>query len=308
MVTPSHAQFEPRSVTTREEGGVPQGELHDRGRRRIFLEAFLVAAGGLLLLIPYYRLPVTNADEGIIALGAERILRGQVPYRDFFTELGPASFYLHALIFKLASIDLMSLRLTAWLLGGATSGLLYVLARKILRPWWAVAATAAFPLVCYPLVYRVSHHWWGIAFHILTVLALGASLDPAPGAKGGSRVTWCGLAGTLAGVTLLSMQTTGFWAIFMGLVFLMCEPWLTARNVETKIHYPLPCHLQPGFKFLGYRKGQRARAWIVRQRIGDMESGEVAFASRKRWFKQIARIDRALSLACADNCVHFVDE
>lgn len=33
------------------------------------------------------------------------------------------------------------------------------------------------------------------------------------------------------------------------------QAWLTARNVETKIHYPLPCHLQPGFKFLGYRKG-----------------------------------------------------
>ena len=31
--------------------------------------------------------------------------------------------------------------------------------------------------------------------------------------------------------------------------------WLTEREVETKIHYPVPLHLQPGFKALGYHEG-----------------------------------------------------
>ncbi len=30
---------------------------------------------------------------------------------------------------------------------------------------------------------------------------------------------------------------------------------LEARGVQVGIHYPLPCHLQPGFQFLGYRAG-----------------------------------------------------
>ncbi len=30
---------------------------------------------------------------------------------------------------------------------------------------------------------------------------------------------------------------------------------LEARGIQTGIHYPLPCHLQPGFQFLGYREG-----------------------------------------------------
>ena len=30
---------------------------------------------------------------------------------------------------------------------------------------------------------------------------------------------------------------------------------LDAVGIQTGIHYPLPCHLQPGFQFLGYREG-----------------------------------------------------
>jgi dTDP-4-amino-4,6-dideoxygalactose transaminase len=30
---------------------------------------------------------------------------------------------------------------------------------------------------------------------------------------------------------------------------------LEARGIQTGIHYPLPCHMQPGFQFLGYREG-----------------------------------------------------
>jgi dTDP-4-amino-4,6-dideoxygalactose transaminase len=30
---------------------------------------------------------------------------------------------------------------------------------------------------------------------------------------------------------------------------------LQAQGVETGIHYPIPCHLQPAFKYLGYREG-----------------------------------------------------
>ena len=31
--------------------------------------------------------------------------------------------------------------------------------------------------------------------------------------------------------------------------------YLTEKGIEAKIHYPVPCHLQPGMKRLGYKKG-----------------------------------------------------
>ena len=206
---------------------VPEGQPPVR---RVWLEAAGVVAVSLISLIPHFHLPIVDPDEGILACGAERILRGQVPYRDFFSELGPASFYLHALIFKLGSINIVSLRLTAWLLGGALTGLLYILARKILRPPWAVATAAIFPLVCYPLAYRVSHHWWANFFLLLAVLALSAGLAREPGEKSESRLRWCALAGALAGATLLTMQSKGFWAILMGLLFLWTEHWFSGSG------------------------------------------------------------------------------
>ena len=36
--------------------------------------------------------------------------------------------------------------------------------------------------------------------------------------------------------------------------------WLLSHDIEAKVHYPIPLHLQPGFSFLGYRLGQFPRA------------------------------------------------
>jgi dTDP-4-amino-4,6-dideoxygalactose transaminase len=42
---------------------------------------------------------------------------------------------------------------------------------------------------------------------------------------------------------------------------------LEARGIQTGIHYPLPCHLQPGFQFLGYREGDFPVAEKLSQEI-----------------------------------------
>jgi dTDP-4-amino-4,6-dideoxygalactose transaminase len=42
---------------------------------------------------------------------------------------------------------------------------------------------------------------------------------------------------------------------------------LEHRGIQTGIHYPLPCHLQPAFKFLGYRSGDFPQAERLSQEI-----------------------------------------
>ena len=42
---------------------------------------------------------------------------------------------------------------------------------------------------------------------------------------------------------------------------------LVARGIETGIHYPIPCHLQPAYKFLGYQVGDFPQAEKLCQEI-----------------------------------------
>jgi dTDP-4-amino-4,6-dideoxygalactose transaminase len=42
---------------------------------------------------------------------------------------------------------------------------------------------------------------------------------------------------------------------------------LAARGIETGIHYPIPCHLQPGYKFLGYQAGDFPQSEKLCQQI-----------------------------------------
>jgi len=191
-------------------------------RRRTLGIALATFAGSLLLLIPFYHLPLSETDEGLIAVGAERILNGQIPFRDFFSELGPASFYFQAVIFKMAGINVTSLRVVAWLLGGAITALIFLIARRIVSNSLALLAASIFPLICYPSAYRVSHHWWANLFLLLTVLVLAGSI---PRESSDRRRSSLLVAGMVAGMTLLAMQSLGFWTILMATVFLSIEPW-----------------------------------------------------------------------------------
>lgn len=197
--------------------------MHLVSQRRILVEALGAAAAGLAFLLAYYHLPISDADEGIIVTGAERILRGEIPYRDFFSELGPASFYLQALIFELSAVSLTAVRFPAWLLGGAISGLLYFLARRIMPATGAGLATSIFVLICYPVAYNLSHHWWGNLFLILTILCLAPRTQPVPLAEPHRNRIRLLMAGALAAATLLAMQPKGVWAILASVVYLLLE-------------------------------------------------------------------------------------
>src|SRR5215468_4326951 len=58
----------------------------------------------------FYRYTLLIGDEGIILQGAQRILAGQVLYRDFFSFLTPGSYYWVALFFKLFGSSILVAR------------------------------------------------------------------------------------------------------------------------------------------------------------------------------------------------------
>jgi hypothetical protein len=55
--------------------------------------------------LPMMKSPLSPYDEGVILVGAERVLKGQVPYKDFLTVYGPGQVYTLAALFKIFGIS-----------------------------------------------------------------------------------------------------------------------------------------------------------------------------------------------------------
>src|SRR5258708_2881513 len=73
----------------------------------------LVALIAALSCAPFLRTVFSLSDEGMLLLGAERMLHGDRLYADFFEFLPPGGFVLTATWFKLAGVSLCSARLLA---------------------------------------------------------------------------------------------------------------------------------------------------------------------------------------------------
>src|SRR5580692_11140810 len=79
-------------------------------QRRLRSAATVFAVSFLLLLTGMSVRP-SMYDEGITVTGAMRVLGGQLPHRDFYTNYGPAHFYILAGLFKLFGESLLVERL-----------------------------------------------------------------------------------------------------------------------------------------------------------------------------------------------------
>jgi hypothetical protein len=92
---------------------------------------FLIFVICLAYLCLFLRYSTLEPDEGIVLQGAERILHGEVPYRDFFSFYTPGSFYFIALLFRIFGDSFAVARLSIAFSGAACSVVTYLLARRV---------------------------------------------------------------------------------------------------------------------------------------------------------------------------------
>jgi len=71
----------------------------------------IVFLGALLFQLAVWRRSIGIYDESLELYCAEHALRGEVPYRDFWTMYGPAQFYVLALIFKVLGVSAVAGRI-----------------------------------------------------------------------------------------------------------------------------------------------------------------------------------------------------
>ena len=116
--------------------------------------ALALVAATLALHAPLLRLDLRRGDEGYLAYGVERVLDGELIYRDFVRTYPPGTYYLFAGLFTVSESDLVTTRVVelAWL--ALLVALTFWVARGLARRWIA-AFTALIPLLLFPPPHKV---------------------------------------------------------------------------------------------------------------------------------------------------------
>jgi hypothetical protein len=188
---------------------IPERSLSDWSITAVI---FLSACAYLSLFYNYSNL---FADEGIVLQGAQRILDGQLPHRDFFSMVTPGSYYWIALLFRVFGSSILVARGALVVYGGIFAALTYLVARRACRRSIAALTAYLVTLVCLPAWFMALHNWDSTVTAYLSLYCAVRSIESR------SRV-WPVATGSLAAITCLFEQSKGAGLIVgIGLGFLL---------------------------------------------------------------------------------------
>ncbi len=152
----------------------------------------------------------------MILVPAERILKGQVPYKDFFSELAPGTFYIQALWFKLFGVHIWSARLPMLLVMAAIGGQIYYLTRLIIAGPASILPALVFTVAALTRWTIVSHHWYSLFFSFFGLIFLTAFLRER-------KLRWLPAAGTCVAAATACMQSKGALLILATVLVLLLD-------------------------------------------------------------------------------------
>lgn len=150
-------------------------------------------------------------DEGVLGQSAERILRGELPHRDFVSLWSGGLDALHALIFRVFGTRLSHLRtlfLISWL--GALAAM-FTTVRKFLSPWVAAAlclAAAEWTVVMWALPMP---SWYNLFLALAGTAAVARFLDTR---RRGSLALAGAAAGSACAVKIVGLYFVAAIALF----------------------------------------------------------------------------------------------
>ncbi|MCU1297120.1 MAG: hypothetical protein JWO91_1398 [Acidobacteriaceae bacterium] len=183
-----------------------------RAERLIAVGLFLLS---FIYLCIFRRYTLIDPDEGIVLQGAQRILDGQVLYRDFFSFFTPGSYYFNSLLFRVFGDSFMVARTAVAFMGAAFCVITYVLARRVCSRQIALLVTGLMTITTLPIRFMVLHNWDST---LLTSLSLYCAVRWLES----SHRKWAFATGSLVSLTGLFEQSKGAGLLLgLGLGFLI---------------------------------------------------------------------------------------
>jgi hypothetical protein len=183
-------------------------------RTALFFVGLFFAAMLFQLIVMQRRVGVY--DESLELYCATHVLKGQVPYRDFWTMYGPAQFYVLAAFFKLLGISVWVGRLYDAMVRAGLACVCFALTSRLTSRGYAASAFAIVlvwmscidnPVYIFPV-------FPALLCSLLSVLFLYRYLNDS------SSVRFLFLAGLFAGITATFRHDSGFYICFAEIVAL----------------------------------------------------------------------------------------
>lgn len=184
-------------------------------RRNLFCFSLLAIVTGILFSQLFNRENSLSYSIGYNLYGAERVLDGEIPYRDFHTLYPPATLYLNALLFKFFGITLLNALFGVLIFKAFTTLTIYLCARRLMPCAWALSA-ASFSLFWL----RPNGPFKAVPMHygaLFLAIALYFLLSKSPGR---SKLFATGLA---LGLLVLCKHNIGIYALAGTLVAVLLE-------------------------------------------------------------------------------------
>ena len=196
--------------------GSARARISGKGSRRVPWIALVFVS--IVAQLVWMDATVGTYDEGLVLVGADRVLRGEMPYRDFWTLYGPGSYYLLAGLYRLfGELALVERGLDI----AAKTAISTLVVALVLQFGRRAVALAAGVLSLGLLLYLRSYSaplFPAMAGSLAAVLALyRASTDARP--------TPAFLAGVALGVTTCFRHDLGAYTLLASGVFMIQLAW-----------------------------------------------------------------------------------
>jgi hypothetical protein len=182
----------------------------------VSLAAVIAVAAGVYLLL-FDRANVLSHSIGYNLYASERVVEGDVPYRDFHTLYPPAIFYLNAVLFKWLGVSLYAALLGVLVFKVLTVVVIYLSGRELMPRAWALLSALGSLLWLRP-----NGPFKSVPMHY-GALFLAAALFLLLKYENRKKVAFIFFAGASLGVVALLKHNIGAYALLGSVVFLAAE-------------------------------------------------------------------------------------
>ena len=189
---------------------------------------FLVICYALVNLFYFQRHFLLFRDYAILWEGAYRVSLGQIPFTDFGTPVGPVSFLIPAIFFKLLNPSWLVLQMAQLFENGLLIGLAFLLLKRL----QFTRANINKAIACFSFFYLIflSHPWYNSGAFLCFLASMVLLL--------GSGYTAFIASGLMAGLCFLSKQDYGVMNFCLGaLVILLTQADQTGPYKKLTFHF-----------------------------------------------------------------------